>query len=113
MRAVVLSTLVLPGAGHWYLGERRKAIGWIVVTIFLMGRFIWITVLAVNQQLSQALAASEAFDPAAFTISYPAEYGWITLALSLLWIGALVDAVRIARRLRAQHLSDAIIPPQE
>ena len=103
--AVVLSALVLPGAGHLYLKHYRRGIAFIVVSLACL----WILVDRVMQQASAVLeqleAAGGAVDPGQLTDwaaqassasgGTPATVA--SLVLAACWLVGIVDAYRLGK----------------
>ena len=103
--AVVLSALVLPGAGHLYLKHYRRGIALIVVSLACL----WVLVDRVMQQASAVLErmASEggAADAGQLTdwvtqassSSGSAAVTVATLVLAGCWLVGIVDAYRLGK----------------
>jgi hypothetical protein len=103
--AVVLSALVLPGAGHLYLKQAGRGMALIAVSLACL----WIIIAQAMQQASAVLAQleSEGVVPDAGQLadlvshaSNHSESGSTTLATLVLigcWLFGIVDAYRLGR----------------
>ena len=103
--AVVLSALVLPGAGHLYLKHRRRGIALIAVSLACL----WVLVDRAMQQASAVLerveTAGGALDPGQLSdwvsqASGSSESAAATVAALVLagcWLVGGVDAYRLGR----------------
>jgi hypothetical protein len=104
--AVVLSALVLPGAGHLYLKQAGRGMALIAVSLACL----WIIIAQAMQQASAVLAQleSEGVVPDAGQLadlvshaSSHSESGSMTLATLVLigcWLFGIIDAYRLGKR---------------
>ena len=104
-KAILLSVLVFPGAGHILLKRYPVALGFIcaftyllitlfsyvnnvikIVTTQLNNGNISLSIDAIKQAVSLQLSA------------LPAQYSYVSYALLFLWLFAIADAYRLGRR---------------
>jgi hypothetical protein len=106
--AALLSALVFPGAGHFYLRRARRA--WLFLVPALAGAFIWLGNLTsqVSTLLDQILAGTLAPDPVAIAARLEAQGGQSPLVqlaaivFAVCWVAAIVDVIVVARSTRAR-----------
>jgi len=96
--AAVLSALVLPGAGQWYLGRRRRALAFLVPSVAAALAWANHAFDEANAVVDQVLSGSVALDPAAISAQVAARPtpAWVTAAgivFGVLWVGSIVEAL--------------------
>ncbi len=104
--AVVLSALVLPGAGHLYLKQMGRGLALIAVSLTCL----WVIVAQAMQQASAVLAQLETdgvvpdADQLADLVSRTSNHSesgsvmMATLALTACWLFGVIDAYRLGKR---------------
>jgi TM2 domain-containing membrane protein YozV len=104
--AALLSALVFPGAGHFYLRRARRA--WLFLVPALAGAIVWLGNLAtqVSALLDQVLAGTLAPDPVAIAARLEAQGGqsplvtFAAILFAVCWVAAIIDAIAVARSAR-------------
>jgi hypothetical protein len=104
--AALLSALVFPGAGHFYLRRPRRA--WLFLVPALVAALIWFGDVAtqVSTILDQVEAGTIAPDPAAIAARMEAQGGGsplVSLAgivFVVFWAGSIIDSIVVARSSR-------------
>lgn len=102
--AALLSALVFPGVGHFYLRRPRRA--WLFLVPALIAAAIWFGDVAtqVSTILDQVASGAVAPDPVAIAAKLEKDGGTSLLVQAsalvfvVCWIGAIVDSFVIARR---------------
>lgn len=102
--AALLSALVFPGVGHFYLRRPRRA--WLFLVPALVAAIIWFGDVAtqVSTILDQVASGAIAPDPVAIAARMEKEGGGsplVSLAaivFGVCWIGAIIDSFLIARQ---------------
>ena len=102
--AALLSALVFPGAGHFYLRRPRRA--WLFLVPALVAGIVWFG--SITSQVSNLLGQVEdgtlAPDPAAIAARMEAQGGqsplvsFAGIVFVVCWAGSIVDAIVVARR---------------
>jgi len=100
--ALILSIFVLPGAGHWYLGLKRTALGFgllaLSCALYLSYSLFGIVRQVREQMMSGALPLQideiQAKLEALLVMNAGFEFKLATVLLLLTWIIAAADAVR-------------------
>ena len=100
--AALLSALVFPGAGHFYLRRPRRA--WLFLVPALLAAVVWLGDVAtqVSTLLDQVMSGALAPDPAAIAARMEAQGGspLVTLAgivFVVFWAGSIIDSIVVAR----------------
>ena len=104
--AALLSALVFPGVGHFYLRRPRRA--WLFLVPALIAAVIWFGDVAtqVSTILDQVTSGALAPDPVAIAAKLEQQGGGSTLVpraeivFGVCWVGAIIDAFVIGRRSR-------------
>lgn len=96
--AALLSAFVLPGAGQWYLGRKRRGIAFLVVGLAAGLAFAGHALDDASAVADQVLSGSVALDPAAISAQVDARPrpGWVTAVgylFAVCWIGSVVEAL--------------------
>ncbi len=104
--AALLSALVFPGVGHFYLRRPRRA--WLFLVPALIAAVIWFGDVAtqVSTILDQVTSGAIAPDPVAIAAKLEKEGGSSPLVhvaaivFAVCWVGSIVDALLVGRRSR-------------
>ncbi len=104
--AALLSALVFPGAGHFYLRRARRA--WLFLVPALVAAVIWFGRVAtqVSTVLDQVMSGAVAPDPVAIAARVEAQGGnsplveLAAIVFVVMWVGSIIDTIVIARRSR-------------
>lgn len=102
--AALLSALVFPGAGHFYLRRPRRA--WVFLVPALFASLVWFGNITsqVSTLLGQVEDGTLAPDPAAIAARMEAQGGqspfvsFAGIVFVVFWAGSIVDSIAIARR---------------
>lgn len=103
-KAVLLSLLVFPGAGHLYLKHGLRAIAFLLPALLAVVYIFNQAMDEANRIVGQFAAGTTALDPAAITAQLEQSSGNTTLAnvasavMLICWIGSAIDAWYLARR---------------
>jgi hypothetical protein len=98
--AALLSAFVLPGAGQWYLGRRRRALLFLAPAAVAGLAYVSHVVADASAVADQVLAGSVAMDPAAISAQLAARpmSGWIYAAgivFAVCYVGSIVEALTV------------------
>jgi TM2 domain-containing membrane protein YozV len=105
VRAVLLSALVFPGAGHLYLRRPLRACVFLLPTLVAGFVFAGDIMRRASALADQVMAGTLPLDPAAITARLQAQGGTSALetacgaVLVACWLGSIVDSVIVARAL--------------
>ena len=100
---MLLSALVMPGAGHIYLKHPWRGMLWIIaslICLWVIGHYVWQQTAGMLTQLQSTDAS---IDPeqirrlTAQTPDNPAS-NYATLVLVGCWIGSLIDTYRLSKK---------------
>jgi hypothetical protein len=109
-KAILLSALVFPGAGHVFLKKYPIALGFICASIYLLitlFNFLNGIVQVVTKQINNG-EISLNIDALTQAVSsqlseLPAQYSYISYALLFLWVFAMIDAYRLGLKSQVQN----------
>jgi hypothetical protein len=97
--AALLSALVFPGVGQWYLSRRRLALLFALPALVAAFIYMKFALLEANAVADQLLSGKVALDPAAISAQVAAQpmdwavtlSGWVFVVC---WVGSVVEALR-------------------
>jgi hypothetical protein len=100
VKAALLSGLVFPGVGQWYLGRRLRALLFIVPAAAAAWYFASRAWSLVEQIEAEVLSGRVGLDPIAIaervhqqSAGSTAMMNWAALAMLACWIGSVADAL--------------------
>jgi fumarate reductase subunit D len=107
---MLLSGLVLPGAGQWVLGRRlRSALIVCWVLLLLLALFVRLLLLVYTMMVPAGDLTRMQISPELISRIHKQAYGdnwWLLLIIAALWIGSVVDAYLISKKMEGgQNLS--------
>jgi hypothetical protein len=106
LKAALLSCLVFPGAGHLYLGQRRRGWAFIVSVLLIFAYLVIHVTVHAYREIAAAQAKGAAIDMIAIQKSVAAVSDAPTTAgfalLVLIWLAAILDAYVAGERLEGK-----------
>jgi hypothetical protein len=95
--AALLSALVFPGVGQWYLGRRRLALLFALPALVAGYVYLDFALDEANALAGQLLSGSMPLDPAALAAKLEGQASPLSVTLSgwvfaLCWVGSVVEA---------------------
>lgn len=98
--AVVLSALVLPGAGQWYMGRRQRGLLFLVAASLAGLVYASHALDEANAVVGQLMSGTMALDPAAIEAQIAARPtpGWVTAAgivFVACWVGSILEVLLV------------------
>ena len=102
--AALLSALVFPGAGHFYLKRPARALAFLAPALAAVGYFLGKVASQVGEMVDLMQAGKLALDPVAIGARLEnsgIDSPMMTIAIWVMiacWIGAIVDAALLGRR---------------
>jgi uncharacterized membrane protein YtjA (UPF0391 family) len=107
--AALLSALVFPGAGHFYLRRPRRA--WLFLVPALVAAVIWFGDVAtqVSTILDQVMSGAVAPDPVAIAARLEAQGGsspivqLAAIVFVVFWLASIIDSILVARSARSRR----------
>ena len=109
VKAVVLSALVFPGAGQWFLKRGARACLFVLPTIAAIAVFVNDALEQATLIANQILAGTAPVDPLALAARLEEGGGDSALGtaaaivLVVCWIGSIIDAYLLARTSATPH----------
>jgi hypothetical protein len=101
---VLLSAVVLPGAGQWVQGRKAAAVGYGVLSLICAAGELWVVLTPMTANLNRALTMEREGATGEFvSFSIPAILFWFA-ALLIVYVVNLVDASMAYRRRRRAWL---------
>jgi hypothetical protein len=96
--AALLSALVFPGVGQWYLRRRRLALLFLVPALVAGYVYLNFALDEANALAGQVLAGSVPLDPAALAAKLEAQPTALAVTLSgwvfvVCWVGSVLEAL--------------------
>jgi TM2 domain-containing membrane protein YozV len=100
--AAVLSALVFPGVGQYYLGRRMRALVFFVLAAIAGAVYFNFAIDTANAVVDQVLGGSGALDPAAITARIEAQPTPLSVTLAeivfgVCWVGSILEALLVRR----------------
>jgi len=104
-KAALLSALVFPGVGQWYLGRRLRALLFAVPALAAVWVFLshaWALAMAINQEIAAGRIGLDPLDIAQRIHQQAASSTGVTdIAAALMiacWAGSAIDAFLLGRK---------------
>lgn len=99
--AAVLSALVFPGVGQFYLGRRTRALLFLAVAAVAGIVYFNFAIDAANAVVDQVMSGGTALDPAAIAAKIESQPTPVSVTLAawgfgLCWIGSILEALFVA-----------------
>ena len=103
--AVLISALVVPGAGHFYLKRAGRGLLFLVPTLAALGYFLSVVMERASALVDEVISGKLELDPVALAARLEQQGAigspLMTLCIWVMigcWVGAMVDCYLLARR---------------